>query len=90
MPPLYNSGTTPNFSSVVAWVADFASILVPVIIGLAFIFVMWRVIKAWIIQGGTEEGVQAGKTAVVVGIIGLTVMVGMWGIISLVRNAVFF
>ncbi len=79
-----------DFAGVVSWVANFATLLVPFIIGLTFLFIIWGMAKAWIIDGGNEESTQAGKTILLTGIIGLTVMVGMWGIVSLVRNAIFF
>jgi hypothetical protein len=90
MPSIVFAQQPRNFGEVVEWVADFASLLVPVIIGIAFLFIMWGLIKSWIIGGGTEEGVQTGKMVLLTGIIGLTVMVGMWGLVSLVRNAIFF
>lgn len=79
-----------DFAGVVSWVADFATLLVPFIIGLTFLFIIWGIAKAWIIDGGNEESTQTGKTILLTGIIGLTVMVGMWGIVSLVRSAIFF
>lgn len=79
-----------DFAGVVDFVANFASLLVPVIIGLTFLYILWGMAQAWIINGGNEESTQTGKTIFLTGIIGLTVMVGMWGIVSLVRNAIFF
>ena len=79
-----------DFAGVVGWVANFATLLVPFIIGLTFLYILWGIAQAWIINGGNEESTQTGKTILLTGIIGLTVMVGMWGIVSLVRNAIFF
>lgn len=88
--PLVSFAAPRDFAGVVSWVADFATLLVPFIIGLTFLYILWGVTKAWIINGGNEESTQTGKTILLTGIIGLTVMVGMWGIVSLVRNAIFF
>lgn len=88
--PMHLFAAPRNFSDVVNWFADFASLLVPVIIGITFVFIIWGMAKAWIIDGGSEESTQTGKMVFLTGVIGLTVMIGMWGIISLVRSAIFF
>jgi hypothetical protein len=88
--PLVTFAAPQDFAGVVSWVANFATLLVPFIIGLTFLYIIWGIAQAWIINGGNEESTQTGKTILLTGIIGLTVMVGMWGIVSLVRNAIFF
>ena len=88
--PLTAYAAPQDFAGVVDWVANFATLLVPFIIGLTFLYIIWGIAQAWIINGGNEESAQTGKTILLTGIIGLTVMVGMWGIVSLVRNAIFF
>lgn len=88
--PMFVFSAPRNFADVVNWVADFAALLVPVIIGITFVFIIWGMAKAWIIDGGSEESTQTGKMVFLTGVIGLTVMIGMWGLISLVRSAIFF
>jgi hypothetical protein len=79
-----------NFAEVVAWIADFAALIVPLIISLTFVWIIWGMVKSWIIQGGSEEGVQQGKWIIITGIIGLTIMIGMWGLIYLIQDFIFF
>lgn len=79
-----------SLQDVVDFIVGFVGLLVPVLIGITFVYILWGITKAWIIQGGTEEGVDSGKMVVVTGVIGLIVIVGMWGIVSLVRSAIFF
>jgi hypothetical protein len=88
--PLQVFGAPRNFAEVVGWVSNFASLLIPAIVALTFVYILWNITTHWIIQGGSEEGVQTGKWALITGVIGLTVMVGMWGLVSLIRNAIFF
>lgn len=88
--PLFASAVPRDFAGVVHSFASFAALLVPLIIGLTFVYIIWGMTKAWIIDSGNEEGVATGKTIFLTGVIGLTVMVGMWGIVSLVRSAIFF
>lgn len=79
-----------NFGEVVDWIIGFIELLIPVIIGVTFVYIIWGITKAWIINGGSEEGVKAGRMIVVTGVIGLIFMVGIWGIVSLVQSAIFF
>ncbi len=84
------SAAPQNFQEVVGFITGFIGILVPVVIALTFIYVLWGIVHSWIIKGGSQEGVDSGKMVVVTGIIGLTVMVGIWGIVSLVKSAIFY
>ena len=79
-----------DFQGVVGFIVGFIALLVPVIVGITFVYILWGLAKAWIIDGGSEESVATGKMIAITGIIGLIVMVGIWGIVSLVRTAVFF
>jgi len=79
-----------DFQGVVAFIVGFIALLVPVIIGITFVYILWGLVKAWIIDGGSEESVATGKMIAITGVIGLIVMVGIWGIVSLVRSAIFF
>ncbi len=79
-----------NFTEVVYWVADFIGLLIPVIVAITFLYILWGMARYWIINGGNEENIAQGKWVLITGVIGLTVIVGMWGLVSLVRNAIFF
>jgi hypothetical protein len=63
--------------------------LVVLIFALTFITVVWKVVQGWIIKGGEAEGIEAGKNAIVAGIIGLVVMSSIWGILYLLRAGFF-
>ena len=88
--PIVAFSAPRDFGDVVAMVTDFISLLVPLLIGIAFVFVIWGIAKAWVIDAGNEESTQTGKMILITGVIGLLVMVGLWGIVSLVRSAIFF
>jgi hypothetical protein len=79
-----------NFAEVVGWAANFAALLIPFIIALTFLYIIWGLAKHWVIDGGSEESAQTGRMVLITGVIGLTVMVGIWGLVSLVRSAIFF
>lgn len=88
--PLVSFGAPQNLAEVVYWVADMVGLIVPVIIAFTFLYILYGLTRYWIAGGGNEESTAQGKWVMITGIIGLTVIVGMWGLISLVRNAIFF
>lgn len=88
--PLVAFGAPQNFSELVGVVINFIALLVPVIIALTFVYILWGLTKAWIIDAGNEDSTKTGRMILFTGIIGLVVMVGIWGLVSLVRGAIFF
>ena len=82
--------TTPkNFNEVVKFVIDFINILITVLFALLFLFVVYKIIDAWVINGGDEKKVEEGKKQVTVAVIVFVVMVSTWGIVSLIKNSLF-
>ena len=82
--------TTPkNFNEVVKFVIDFINILITVLFALLFLFVVYKIIDAWVINGGDEKKVEEGKKQVTVAVIVFVVMVSTWGIVGLIKNSIF-
>lgn len=63
---------------------------VVVIIGAVFLFVAWTLINTWIRQGASEEARKKGRNTLVAGIVGLVVLVSLWGIVGFLRDGLFF
>jgi hypothetical protein len=78
-----------NFSDLVATFIEMISLLIPLIFGLTFLVIAWKVIDAWIINGGDESRVEEGKKTILVGIIALVVMSGIWGILAALQSSLF-
>jgi hypothetical protein len=78
-----------DFKSLVALVIGMINTLVTIVIVLTVLVFMWGVIKGWIINGGSEEGVESGKHYATVGIIVLAIMVSIWGILYVLQNSFF-
>lgn len=58
------------------------------LIGVATIVFMYGVIL-YVIAGGDEKKLASGKTYMLYGIVGLTVMVAMWGFVNLLIYTIF-
>ncbi|MFA4975682.1 MAG: pilin [Candidatus Paceibacterota bacterium] len=59
--------------------------VIPVIIILGVIYFIWGVVQYVI--SDDEEAKKAGKNRMIFGIIGLVVIVGMWGLVGIVTKS---
>ncbi len=78
-----------NFTDVVDKLLGIINLIVPLLFGLTFLFILWGVVDAWIIHGGDEGRVEEGKNTLIVGIIALVVMSGIWGILNILKSSLF-
>lgn len=58
--------------------------VVPVLIALGVLYFVWGVITYVI--SGDEEAKKAGRDRIIYGIIGLAVIIGVWGLVNFLRN----
>lgn len=69
-----------------AIVGTINSILVPILIAIAFIVFLWGVFKYYI-YGATDEAKRKdGHQLIIWGIIGFVVIISVWGIVNIVKN----
>ena len=78
-----------NFSEFVFVLVDLIQLLVVLIFALTFIVLIWAIVNTWILKGGEQESVEKGKKVVTTGVIVLVIMLGVWGIIELLRAGIF-
>lgn len=78
-----------DFGSLVAYIIELINLIIPVIFGLILVVIIWRLVSAWIINGGDEAKVKEGKQTAIVGIIVLVILSAVWGILNLLRSALF-
>jgi len=86
MPP----STTPStFKDLINEIISYINILVPTILVIVFVFVMWKIFDAWIINAGDEKKIEEGKGLVLTSVIVFVIILSLWGIIELLRRSVF-
>ncbi len=90
-PIAYTHGAPPptDFASLVDSFTDIVSVLIPIIFALTFITIAWSVVKRWIMGEATQDDIESGKKVALVGIIALTIMSTIWGILSVLRSGLF-
>ena len=80
--PLVGYAAAPtNFSGFVSIFLNILNMLVPIIVGLAFVVFLWGIVK-FVGAGGDTEKIREGKNVIVYGIVGLFVMVSVWGLVN--------
>ncbi len=55
--------------------------IIPIIIALAVVFILWGIVQSFI--KGSDEERKAGHMKILYGIIGLFVMISIWGLVNI-------
>lgn len=74
-----------TIGGLLAYILQIINILIPLLIAVALLAFFWGLIK-YIWAAGDGEGQKEGKSIMIAGIIGLFLMVGIWGIIGILEN----
>jgi hypothetical protein len=78
-----NTGTT-TIGDIINTIGEILNFVSPVLLTLGVIFFMWGVVQYMI--GGNEEAKKKGRDKIIYGIIGLVVIVSLWGLVGIVIN----
>ena len=66
------------------WFGDMLILVVPLIISLAVVYFIWQVFRYAI--AGNEEDKAKAKTHMIWGIVGIFVMVSVWGLVGILTS----
>lgn len=83
------SGAITDFSSLVRYITELISLLIPIIFGLILVVLIWRLIDTWIINAGDESKRQEGRQTAIIGVVVLVILSGIWGILAILRSSLF-
>jgi hypothetical protein len=98
MPPLTSpltngtplpTGSGEDFAWLVGKFVGIINLIIPLLFGLALVVFIWGIMNAWILGGGDQTRIDKGKKTALAGVIGLVVMVGVWGIVALLKSSFF-
>ncbi|OGJ03847.1 hypothetical protein A3G06_01540 [Candidatus Nomurabacteria bacterium RIFCSPLOWO2_12_FULL_46_14] len=73
-----------NLNAFLCKIGELLNAVIPILIALGVVFFIWGVISYVI--GSDEEAKKKGRDRMIYGIIGLVVIVGLWGLVRLVTN----
>ncbi len=74
-----------TFQSILCNISSVMNTLIPILIVLGVVYFIWGVVTYMI--GDDEEAKAKGKNRIIYGIIGLVVIVAMWGLVSIVTKS---
>ncbi len=81
--------TPTDFKSLVVFIIDIINLLIPVLFGFLFLYIVWKIIDAWVINAADEGKRKEGKQLVLVAVLVMVLMVSAWGIVALIRKSIF-
>ncbi len=74
-----------NFTAILNTFSNIVNSLIPLLMAIALLAFFWGVVK-YIWNGGDAESEKSGRSIMVAGIVGLFVMVAIWGIVGIIAN----
>lgn len=77
-------GSNGTLFGVLCRVGEFLNSIVPVLIAFGVVMFVWGVIS--FVVANDEEAKTKGRDRIIFGIIGLAVIIGLWGLVNLLRN----
>lgn len=80
------SGGTGNLTLLVSFLQDALIIATGLILAAAIVFFLWGVAQ-FVRSAGDEEARKTGKNHIIYGIIGIAVMVSMWGLVNFLTGS---
>jgi len=79
-----NAFSNGGIEAVICKIGSLLNTIIPIIIVLGVLYFVWGVVQYVI--SDDEEAKKAGRDRMIWGIIGLVVIVGMWGLVRIVTN----
>jgi ABC-type branched-subunit amino acid transport system permease subunit len=82
--------TTPTtFKGLVDFIISFLNILIPALFGVLFLYIVWRIIDAWILHADNETKREEGKRLVITAVLVFVLMISTWGIVAMIKQSLF-
>src|SRR3989344_2732580 len=83
--PLGAEAQTYAFDDLVELFLDILDDVIVLIVALAVVMFIWGVLK-YITAGESEDKIREGRNYIIYGIIGIFVMVSVWGLVNILVN----
>jgi hypothetical protein len=73
-----------TIDGIICKIGDILSIIIPILVVLAVVYFIWGVVS--FVISNDEEAKTKGRDRMIFGIIGLVVIVAMWGLVGILNN----
>jgi hypothetical protein len=74
--------TTGGLGGVICKISDLFSAILPVLVAFGVVYFVWGMVQYFIADG--EEAKKTGKDRIIYGIVGLAVIISIWGLVNIV------
>ena len=82
--------TTPTtFNGFVDQILGIINLIIPAIFSVVFLFLVWKIFDAWVLNGGDEQKREEGKKYATVAVFVVVLMVIAWGVVAMLRQSIF-
>ncbi|MEZ4195293.1 MAG: hypothetical protein R3B53_02775 [Candidatus Paceibacterota bacterium] len=81
--------TPTTYTELVNSLLNLINLLVPVIIGVVFVVLAFKIFDAWVVHADDEKKQEEGRQYAITGVIVMVVVVVIWGIVALIKNSIF-
>lgn len=81
--------TPTTFGELVNQILGLINIIIPLIFSVIFLFLVWKIFDAWVINGGDEQKRDEGKKYATAAVLVAVLMVSAWGIVYMLRRSIF-
>ena len=83
-PTSCQSGTITTIQGLLCKFSEILNAVLPVLIALGVVYFVWGVVTYVI--ASDEEAKKTGRNRIILGIIGLAVIIGLWGLVAILKN----
>ena len=83
-PSVCNGGTITTIQGVICKLNEIMGALLPFLVSLGILYFVWGVVS--FVIASDEEAKTTGRDRMIWGVIGLVVIVGVWGLVRIVSN----
>ncbi len=82
--------TTPTtFKGLVNEILGLINLIIPVIFAVVFLFLVWKIFDAWVINAADENKRSEGKQVALVAVLVMVIMSVVWGVVIMLRSSLF-
>lgn len=75
-------GSLTGIGKIICQINQILNSIIPVLVALGVVYFVWGVVQYMI--GGDEEAKKKGRSRIIYGIIGLAVIVSVWGLVNII------
>lgn len=80
----FGTGLSPFLTSILTFIN---TVLIPFILGIAFLLFVWGMFQYFIAGGANDEAKEKGKSLLIYAILGFVIIIVFWGVINLLSTA---